>query len=64
MNKNAYNTIHDRGVAEGKKQIRDALICTLIGFQNEAKNDLNSGEYQAYQRVLEHVENTYGKFLS
>lgn len=51
------------GLSFDAKNVRDALICTLIGFQNEMGNDKNSLEYQAYQRVLEKIEADYGPLM-
>lgn len=46
------------------RQVRDLMIATLIGYQNEMGNDAFSPEYKAYQRVLEYVEKTFGEMMS
>lgn len=46
------------------RQVRDLMIATLIGFQNDMGNDEFSPEYKAYQRVLEYVEKTFGEMMS
>lgn len=40
--------------------MRDVIICTLIGFQNEQGNDINSEEYKAYQKLMDFIELHYG----
>ncbi len=46
------------------RQVRDLMIATLIGYQNEMGNDESSPEYQAYQKMLVYVENTFGPMMS
>ena len=46
------------------RQVRDLMIATLIGYQNEMGNDETSPEYQAYQKMLMYVENTFGEMMS
>lgn len=46
------------------KAVRDHMIATLIGFQNEIGCDENSEQYQAYQKMLTWVEETYGPMMS
>lgn len=46
------------------RQVRDLMIATLIGYQNEMGNDETSPEYQAYQKMLEYVEKTFGAMMS
>ena len=50
-------------VGEGR-QVRDLIIATLIGFQNEGGNNVESSEYQAYQKMLEYIETTFGSMMS
>ena len=50
-------------VGEGR-QVRDLIIATLIGFQNDIGNNVESPEYQAYQKMLEYVESTFGPMMS
>lgn len=45
------------------KRMRDTLIATMIGFQNELGNDTESEAYKAYQRVMELIEKDYGQFM-
>ena len=45
------------------KRMRDTLIATMIGYQNEIGNDTNSEAYKAYQKVLEMIERDYGEFM-
>ena len=45
------------------KRMRDTLIATMIGYQNEIGNDTESEEYKAYQRVMELIEKDYGQFM-
>lgn len=45
------------------KRMRDTLIATMIGYQNELGNDTESEAYKAYQRVLELIEKDYGPFM-
>lgn len=51
------------GLSFEAKNLKDTLICTLIGYQNEMGNDESSPEYQAYQRVLEKIESDYGALM-
>ena len=46
------------------RQVRDLMIATIIGYQNEIGNNENSPEYQAYQKMLLYVENTFGQMMS
>lgn len=50
-------------VGEGR-QVRDLMITTLIGFQNGIGNNVESSEYQAYQKMLEYIESTFGPMMS
>ena len=50
-------------VGEGR-QVRDLIIATLIGFQNDIGNNVESSEYQAYQKMLEYIETTFGSMMS
>ena len=50
-------------VGEGR-QVRDLMIATLIGFQNDIGNNVESSEYLAYQKMLEYVESTFGPMMS
>lgn len=50
-------------VGEGR-QVRDLMIATLIGFQNDIGNNVESSEYLAYQKMLEYVESTFGSIMS
>ena len=50
-------------VGEGR-QVRDLMIATLIGFQNDIGNNVESSEYQAYQKMLEYIETTFGSMMS
>ena len=50
-------------VGEGR-QVRDLMIATLIGFQNDIGNNVESSEYLAYQKRLEYVESTFGPMMS
>ena len=50
-------------VGEGR-QVRDLIIATLIGFQNDIGNNVESPEYQAYQKMLEYIETTFGSMMS
>ena len=45
------------------KRMRDTLIATMIGYQNEIGNDAESEAYKAYQRVMELIEKDYGQFM-
>ena len=49
-------------VGEGR-QVRDLIIATLIGFQNDIGNNVESPEYQAYQKMLEYIETTFGSMM-
>lgn len=46
------------------KSVRDHIIATLIGFQNGIGCDETSSEYQAYQKVIQWIEETYGALMS
>ena len=50
-------------VGEGR-QVRDLMIATLIGFQNDIGNNVESSESLAYQKMLEYVESTFGSMMS
>jgi len=45
------------------KRMRDTLIATMIGYQNEIGNDTESEAYKSYQRVMELIEKDYGQFM-
>ena len=46
------------------RQVRDLMIATIIGYQNEMGNDENSPAYQAYQKMLVYIESTFGPMMS
>lgn len=46
------------------RQVRDLMIATIIGYQNEMGNDENSPVYQAYQKMLVYIEETFGSMMS
>ena len=52
-----------KNLSPDAKRMRDTLIATMIGYQNEIGNDVNSEAYKAYQRVLELLEKDYGEFM-
>jgi hypothetical protein len=54
----------EKGIYNGRNYVRDELIAQLIGWQNNIGNDKDSEEYKAYQRVIDYLENNFGKFLS
>lgn len=54
------NTDYDRGAKAGTHRTKEDIICTIIGFQNDNGNEVDSEEYKAYQRVLEYIIKTYG----
>lgn len=54
---------HYKVTGEGR-QVRDLMIATLIGYQNSIGNDESSPEYQAYQKMLLYVEETFGPMMS
>ena len=54
---------HYKVTGEGR-QVRDLMIATIIGFQNEMGNDESSPAYQAYQKMLVYIEETFGPMMS
>ena len=46
------------------RQVRDLMIATIIGYQNEMGNDESSPVYQAYQKMLVYIEETFGPMMS
>lgn len=54
---------HYKVSGEGR-QVRDLMIATIIGFQNEMGNDESSPAYQAYQKMLVYIEETFGPMMS
>ncbi len=50
-------------MSDDARRMRDTLIATMIGFQNELGNDVNSEAYKAYQRVMDLLERDYGQFM-
>ena len=60
---NPKNEPNYKLTGEGR-QVRDLMIATIIGYQNEIGNNENSPEYQAYQKMLLYVENTFGQMMS
>lgn len=54
---------HFKLTGEGR-QVRDLMICTIIGYQNEMDNDESSPAYQAYQKMLMYVESTFGDMMT
>ena len=46
------------------RQVRDLMIATIIGYQNDMGNNENSPEYQAYQKMLIYIEKTFGPMMS
>ena len=57
------NVPYFKVTGEGR-QVRDLMIATLIGYQNEIGNDESSPEYKAYQKMLVYVEETFGPMMS
>jgi hypothetical protein len=49
---------------KGQNQMRDIVISMCVGFQNEIFNKTESQRYQAYQKVIDTLEEQYGKFMS
>lgn len=54
---------HRRGLEDGTRRMRDDVICTMIGFQNECGLDENNPEYKAYQKVMDYIEKSYGELM-
>lgn len=46
------------------KSVRDHIIAALIGFQNAIGCDETSSEYQAYQKTIKWIEETYEPLMS
>lgn len=61
---NAVAVERSAALQKDGKLVRDHIIATLVGFQNEVGCDENSEQYQAYQKVLEWVEKNYGAMMS
>ena len=40
---------------------RDCIVANIIGMQNNLGNDETNKEYQILQKLLIHIEDTYGK---
>lgn len=53
------NEDYDSGYNSGKNRVKEDIICTIIGFQNDNGNKVDSEEYKAYQRVLEYIIREY-----
>lgn len=48
----------------GAKFMRDNIIATIIGMQNDIGNDKNSEKYIAYQEVLTTIINHHGDIFT
>lgn len=44
--------------------VRDGILCTIIGLQNNYGNRIESEEYKAYQKVMEAIIEYYGDYGS
>lgn len=47
----------------GAKYARDAILCTIIGLQNDIGNNVQSERYQAYQKVYDTIVKNYGDMM-
>lgn len=49
---------------KGQNNMRDIIISMCVGFQNEIYNQTESERYKAYQKLINTIEDQYGKFMS
>ena len=61
---NAYAVEKSSAISMDGKAVRDHIIATLIGFQNEIGCDETSEAYKAYQKTMDWIEDTYGPMMS
>jgi hypothetical protein len=47
---------------QGAKYMRDNIICTLIGLQNDNIVNMDGDVYRTLQKVLEIIENNHGEY--
>ncbi len=48
---------------KGAANMRDNVIAHIIGIQNDLGNDIENRGYQELQRLLELIEDRYGKMM-
>lgn len=48
---------------KGAAHMRDNVIAHIIGMQNDLGNDIEDKGYQELQRLLELIEERYGKMM-
>lgn len=48
---------------KGAAYMRDNVIAHIIGMQNDLENDIKDKGYQELQRLLELIEERYGKIM-
>lgn len=49
--------------SKGAANMRDNVISHIIGMQNDLGNDIEDKGYQELQKLLELIEERYGKML-
>lgn len=49
---------------QGAANMRDNVIAHIIGMQNDLGNDINDKGYQELQKLLEFIEEQYGKMMN
>ena len=49
---------------KGASYMRDNVISHIVGMQNDLGNDVEDKGYQELQKLLELIEEQYGKMLS
>jgi hypothetical protein len=64
MAMNATAIERSASLTSDAKSMRDHIIATLIGFQNEIGCDESSEAYQAFQKTMVWIEDTYGQMMS
>jgi hypothetical protein len=48
----------------GGQRVRDGILCTIIGLQNDNGNRVESEEYKAYQKVMNAIIDYYGDYAA
>lgn len=49
--------------SKGAADMRDNVIAHIIGMQNELENNIKDKRYQELQKLLELIEERYGKMF-
>lgn len=49
--------------SNGAKYARDSILSIIIGLQSDIGCDIESEQYQAYQKIYDTIAKNYGDFM-